>query len=406
MEGGGRQSRLLGRLLGRLRGDHHKYNLDKRYSLTSVSSPLYNQVEVLHPYQHKRVRSSRRKLTAHTNVSTSPIDLKSVYYVHIKPSTNEALHVSSMSESTGCSTNNEDEDLEPQVCNRASPNASSAIDDDQFAANIDLRYGGQYLTPEQLPEFCDQLHHLVEVIRNIQSYAKVTGEYPSELERRLEQEAREVSALAAEARNARDVVVRARAQRRAVRAHRKHIVSHLANLRESEIRELESTVRLSDRKLFKSWEALKEAAEAAAFEPLLDEIKSKQTALECLVRLVESRRSALSRAAAPSPTPLPPPENHENDDSGATGASGGSGGRKRHEGARRAGGKRRRREPRSVPLSGEPSRHAPPPQVTLYIQGTESTSRYRVGSAGAVALTPLELPSGGSVRDILFFTTN
>ncbi|CAH0677549.1 unnamed protein product [Spodoptera exigua] len=44
--------------------------------------------------------------------------------------------------------------------------------------------------------------------------------------------------------------------------------------------------------------------------------------------------------------------------------------------------------------------------VTLYIQGTESTSRYRVGSAGAVALTPLELPSGGSVRDILFFTTN
>lgn len=41
----------------------------------------------------------------------------------------------------------------------------------------------------------------------------------------------------------------------------------------TEIRELESTVRLSDRKLFKSWEALKEAAEAAAFEPLLDEIK-------------------------------------------------------------------------------------------------------------------------------------
>ncbi|CAH0596139.1 unnamed protein product [Chrysodeixis includens] len=344
MEGGGRQSRLLGRLLGRLRGDHHKYNLDKQYSLTSVS---------------------RRKLTAHTNVSTSPIDLKSLYYVHIKPSTNEALHVSSMSESTGCSTNNEDEDLEPQTCNnRDCPNASSAIEDDQFAANIDLRYGGQYLTPEQLPDFCDQLHHLVEVIRNIQSYAKVTGEYPSELERRLEQEAREVSALAAEARNARDVVVRARAQRRAVRAHRKHIVSHLASLRESEIRELESTVRLSDRKLFKNWESLKDAADATAFEPLLDEIKSKQAALECLVRLVESRRSTLSRAAAPSPTPLPPPETHDtNDESGATGASGGSGARKRHEGARRAPGKRRRREPRSVPLSGEPSRHAPPPQL-------------------------------------------
>lgn len=44
--------------------------------------------------------------------------------------------------------------------------------------NCFSRYGGQYLTPEQLPEFCDQLHHLVEVIRNIESYAKVTGEYP------------------------------------------------------------------------------------------------------------------------------------------------------------------------------------------------------------------------------------
>lgn len=34
------------------------------------------------------------------------------------------------------------------------------------------------MSPEQLPDFCDQLHHLVEVIRNIQSYAHVTGEYP------------------------------------------------------------------------------------------------------------------------------------------------------------------------------------------------------------------------------------
>ncbi|XP_021193686.1 uncharacterized protein LOC110378657 isoform X2 [Helicoverpa armigera] len=380
MEGGGRQSRLLSRLLGKLRGDHHKYTLDKRYSLTST---VNDSKEVQHYASSARGGSN------------------SVFYFNIKPSTNEALHVSSMSESTGCSTTNEDEDLaeEPQVCCQPSQNASSAIDDDQFGANIDLRYGGQYLTPEQLPEFCDQLHHLVEVIRNIQSYAKVTGEYPSELERRLEQEAREVAALAAEARNAREVVARARAQRRAVRAHKKHLVSHLASLRESE-----STVRLSDRKLFKSWEALKDSTDPAAFEPLLDEIKNKQAALECLVRLVDSKQAALSRAA-PLPTPLPPPETHDNDESGTTGASGGSGARKRHEGPRRPS-KRRRREPRSVPLSGEPSRHAPPPQVTLYIQGTESTSRYRVGSAGAVALTPLELPSGGSVRDILFFTTN
>ncbi|XP_075985055.1 uncharacterized protein LOC142982429 isoform X3 [Anticarsia gemmatalis] len=308
MEGGGRQSRLLGRLLGKLRGDHHKHDnlpLDKRYSFTSYA------------------------------------------------------------------------------------------------------YGGQYLTPEQLPEFCEQLHHLVEVIRNIQSYAKVTGEYPSSLERRLEQEAREVWSLVCEARNARAAVARTRAQRRALRAHRKHLLSHLANLRDSEIRELESTVRLSDRKLFKSWEVLKDSTDPSAFDSLLDETKNKQAALECLVRLVESKRATLSRGAK-SPTPLPPPEPRDRDndvvssDSGTTCASGG---RKRHE-ARRAGAKRRRREPRSVPLSGEPSRHAPPPQVTLYIQGTESTSRYRVSSAGAVALTPLELPSGGSVRDILFFTTN
>ncbi|XP_075985054.1 uncharacterized protein LOC142982429 isoform X2 [Anticarsia gemmatalis] len=371
MEGGGRQSRLLGRLLGKLRGDHHKHDnlpLDKRYSFTSYA----------------------------------------------------------MSESTGCGSTVEDEDLDfpqmsrtsPKVSPKPSPipssNASpktsdasakvpSAIDDTQFAANIDLRYGGQYLTPEQLPEFCEQLHHLVEVIRNIQSYAKVTGEYPSSLERRLEQEAREVWSLVCEARNARAAVARTRAQRRALRAHRKHLLSHLANLRDSEIRELESTVRLSDRKLFKSWEVLKDSTDPSAFDSLLDETKNKQAALECLVRLVESKRATLSRGAK-SPTPLPPPEprDRDNDDSGTTCASGG---RKRHE-ARRAGAKRRRREPRSVPLSGEPSRHAPPPQVTLYIQGTESTSRYRVSSAGAVALTPLELPSGGSVRDILFFTTN
>lgn len=49
----------------------------------------------------------------------------------------------------------------------------------------------------------------------------------------MEQEALEVAALAAEARNARDVVRRTRAQRRAVRAQRKHLLSHLASLRET-----------------------------------------------------------------------------------------------------------------------------------------------------------------------------
>lgn len=36
---------------------------------------------------------------------------------------------------------------------------------------------------------------------------------------------------------------------------------------------MESTVRLSDRKLFKSWESLKETNDPAAFEPLLEEIR-------------------------------------------------------------------------------------------------------------------------------------
>ncbi|XP_059058778.1 uncharacterized protein LOC131852154 [Achroia grisella] len=335
MEGGGRQSRLLGRLLGKLRGEHHRYSaLDKNISFTS----------------------------------------------------------SGMSESTECgSTTNVDEDMEPGTASVS----NGPVDDDQFAANIDQRYSGQYLTPEQLPVFCDQLHHLVEVIRNIQSYAKITGEYPSELERRLEQEAREVAALAAEARNARDVVARTRVQHRAVHAQKKHLTTHLAHLRETEIRELESTVRASDRKLFKSWEALKDSSDPAAFDPLLDEIRNKQTALECLVRLIEGRRSAFSRIPL-QPRPLPPPLPQEETEESCAG-------RKRHEG-RRSNCKRRRKEARSAPLSNEPSRHGPLPQVTLYIQGSECTSRYRVGSAGAVTLTPLELPSRASVRDILFFT--
>ncbi|KAJ0172408.1 hypothetical protein K1T71_012381 [Dendrolimus kikuchii] len=351
MEGGGsggRQSRLLGRLLGKLRGEH-KATLQNNFSLISTV----------------------------------------------------------MSESTGCgSTTNDDDDiLEPPISN-TSRDSSGQIDEEQFTSNIDLRYGGQYLTAEQLPGFCDQLHHLVEVIRNIQSYAKVTGEYPSELERRLEKEAREVASLAAEVRNARDVVARAREQRRAVRVQRKHLVAHLATLRETEIRELESTVRLSDRKLYKNWESLKDSTDPAVFNPLLDEIKNKQTALECLVRLIDGRKSTLSKIPQ-APPALPPPQSTENNEESSTAAV--LPGRKRHEnGSRRSNCKRRRKdkEPRSVPLSEEPSQHASTPQVTLLIQGTESTSRYRVGSAGAVALTPLQLPSGGSVRDILFFTTN
>ncbi|CAG9793527.1 unnamed protein product [Diatraea saccharalis] len=341
---GGRQSRLLSRLLGRLRGDHRYSTLDKNISLTSTV------------------------------------------------------------ESTGCSTMNDDEDLDVPVMTSTST-TNSPMDANQFAANIDLRYGGQYLTPEQLPEFCDQLYHLVEIVRNIQSYSEITGEYPSELKRRLEQEAREVASLAAEARNARDVVTRTRAQRRAVRAFKKHLVAHLASMRETEVRELESTVRLSDRKLFKNWEVLKDSTDPAVFDPLLEEIRNKQTALECLVRLIENRKSILARAAPlPQPLPPPPPLPREQDDESST-----TTGRRRQDN-RRPSSKRRRkdstREPRSVPLSNENSRHGPPPQVTLYIQGGENAQRCRVGSAGAVSLTPLEFPSRGSVRDILFFTTN
>ncbi|XP_026332242.1 uncharacterized protein LOC113239445 isoform X2 [Hyposmocoma kahamanoa] len=358
MEGGGKQSRLLGRLLGKLRGDHHRYNvLDRHLSVTSSGTVESMQFEGVEKEEEE------------VDVAMHP-------------------HVTSVS---------------------PPPSYHTPVDEDQFPANIDLRYGGQYLTPEQLPEFCDQLHNLVEVIRNIQSYAKVTGEYPSLLERRLEQEAQEVAALAAEARNARDVISRIRVQRRAVRVQRKHLATHLATLKDTEVRELESTVRLSDRKLFKSWESLKDSSEVADFEPLLSEIKNKQTALECLIRLIDSRRTTIARHVT-SPQPLPPPLPRENNEE--SNAASASNGHRRQEGVRRVNVKRRRkeaaREPRSVPLSGEPSHHGSQPQVTLFIQGTagnEHASRYRVGSAGAVTLTPLELPSRGSVRDILFFTS-
>ncbi|XP_050354823.1 uncharacterized protein LOC126776381 isoform X2 [Nymphalis io] len=334
----GRQSRLLGRLLGKLRGEHRYSTLDKNFSFTSTG----------------------------------------------------------MSESIGCGSN-EDNDISQQA-----DVSSGTIDDAQFAANIDLRYGGQYLTPEQLPEFCNQLHHLVEVIRNIQSYAKVTDEYPSELERRLECEAREVVALAREVRNARDAASRTRLQRRALRSQRAQIIAHLAKLREAEVRELENSIRLSDRKLYKSWESLRDSNDSAAFEPLLEEVRNKQAALDCLIRLIENRRKNIPAARAPRALPPPPGDDEDVVHIGGI--------RKRQDNRRTN--KRRRkessREPRSIPLSGEPSHHSPQ-QVTLYIQGpgvSESTSRFRAGSAGAVTLGSLELPTPASVRDILFFTAD
>ncbi|VVC99551.1 unnamed protein product [Leptidea sinapis] len=339
MEGSGKQSRLLGRLLGKLRGEHRLSMTDKNLSFTSTG----------------------------------------------------------MSENIGCGSDNECEDE-----TQAQPSTSNPIfDEATFAANVDLRYSGQYLTPEQLPEFCNQLHHLVEVIRNIQSYAKVTGEYPSDLERRLEREAREVAALASEARNAYEVVNRVKVQRQALRQERVRLLAQVTKMREAEIRELESTVRLSDRKLYKSWEAVKDSSDPAAFDPLSAEIRAKQLALENLERLIETRCSNAARKPIHA-LPLPP----HNEESSAV-----SNGRKRHEGTRRSNKRRRKdtfREPRSEPLSQEPSRHEPQ-QVTLYIQGSGSVAadcpRLRAGSAAAVTLGSLELPNRGSVRDILFFTS-
>ncbi|CAH4034857.1 unnamed protein product [Pieris brassicae] len=310
MEGGGKQSRLLGRLLGKLRGEHR--TLDKNFSFCSTG----------------------------------------------------------ISETVCCASGTE-EDMDTSSTQATTSNTT--IDDAQFAAKLDLRYGGQYLTAEQLPEFCNQLHHLVEVIRNIQSYAQVTGEYPAELESRLEREAREVAALAGEAKNARDVCARVTTQRNALHLERGQLVAQLAKMREVEMRELESTVRQCDRKLYKSYEAVRDSTDVNAFEPLLDEIRTKQAALEGLEHGPHSSS------------------------------------RKRHD-SRRSNKRRRKevREPRSVPLSGEPSAHEPQ-QVTLYIQGSANSStgsRLRAGSAAAVTLGSLELPSRGSVRDILFFTTN
>ncbi|XP_063529917.1 uncharacterized protein LOC134741079 isoform X1 [Cydia strobilella] len=349
MEGGRRQLRLLGRLLGKLRSGNNTF--EKRLSTSSG---------VMFP----------------STISNSE------------------------------STMTDDEDAVPSVTSSRKT----------LGAKIDLRYSGQCLTPEQLPEFCNQLHHLVEVIRNIQSYGKITGEYPSELEKRLEKEARELAALAAEARNARDVVTRTRAQRRAVRAQKKQLVAHLTSLKETETRELENTIRLADRKFYLSWEALKDSTDPTALDPLLEEVKTKQIALDNLVRLIECRRSSLTRSASPptlfagadksdgsyrKPTGLiptrdqarPAPSMEATDDQSS------AAGKKRFDGSKRAFKRKRAREPRSVPLSGEPSRHEPQQQ------DSEST-RYSVGSAAAVALPPVELPSRGSYRDIIFFTVN
>ncbi|XP_052744476.1 uncharacterized protein LOC112043831 isoform X2 [Bicyclus anynana] len=282
----GRQSRLLRRLLGKLRGEHRYSTLDKRFSFSSTG----------------------------------------------------------MSESIGCGSANEEED-----CEAPRPGVSTVtIDDAQFAANIDL----------------------------------------SELERRLEREAREVAALASEARNAREAASRARLQRRALRAQKAQLLAHLAKLRDSEVRELESSVRVSDRKLFKSWEALRDSTDPAAFEPLLEEIRNKQTALECLLRLIESRRASVSAPALP---PLPALSN-DDDSSVQLGCV-----RKRQDNRRSNKRKRKEasREPRSVPLSGETSRDTPH-QVTLVVQG---------GSAGVVSAPPARAQRA-SVRDILFFTTD
>lgn len=66
----------------------------------------------------------------------------------------------------------------------------------------------------------------------------------SSLERRLEQEAQEVAALAAEARNAMNVINRIRVQRRAVRAQRKHLVTHLTSLKDTG-KSMHSTINTS-----------------------------------------------------------------------------------------------------------------------------------------------------------------
>ncbi|KAG7309017.1 hypothetical protein JYU34_004881 [Plutella xylostella] len=332
MEANGRQSRLLTRLIGRLRGDHHRQHqaVGKSYSVPSTVSAGCNSTSHI-------LMTDEDSMTAYTRCSDEPGE-----------------------EAT-----------------------TSIGEEEQFTANADLRYSGQYLTPEQLPEFCDQLRHLVEVIRNIQSYATVTGEYPAELERRLEQEAREVAALASEAQNARDVVSRTRTQRRAVRAQRRQLVAQLATLRESEVRELESTVRLSDRRLYKSWEALKDSSDPTVFEPLLDEIRNKQAALECLVRLIDTRRSSIARNIA-SPRALPPPTNN-----GATSA------RRRAEAAaaRRGTNARRRGSRTHRPLSEDASHGNTTSLVT--------TARHRSGTNSAALL---QLPRPPSSRDIVFFT--
>ncbi|XP_041982941.1 uncharacterized protein LOC121735992 isoform X2 [Aricia agestis] len=277
-------------------------------------------------------------------------------------------------ESVGCGSTYDEEE---------SPKYQSHNSSVHLAANIDMRYAGQYLTPEQLPEFCRQLGLLVDGVRNIQSYGRVVGEYPRDLERQLEQEASEVAALASEARFARDTITRMQLQRRALKLQRSQINLHLRKLRESEIRELETSVRIADRKLYRSWEAIRDSKDPEAYESLLDEVKNKQKTLSYMLQLIENRQALLLReqkneAEDDAVVALPTRKNQDN----------------------RRCFKRRKRAHES---KSDHKTQVAPKQVTLYITGS-STVDETESSRRSSELPSMEM-SQEPTPNIMFFTT-
>ncbi|GBP28918.1 hypothetical protein EVAR_93563_1 [Eumeta japonica] len=332
-------------------------------------------------------------------------------------STTDLIHnVANTISVVSVATSIHEEELKEKYAPEACPSVSMSTQYSQMGSSIDLRYGGQYLTPDQLPQFCDQLHHLVSVVRNIQSYGRTTGEYPRELERRLDLEAREVASVLAEARNAWMAVERARAQRGALQEEKQHAISQLSSLRETEfcfsvasaeVRELETTVRLTDRKLYKNWESIRDVDDPTACDPLLHEIKNKRTALDSVARLIDVKRAQLV-GGRPPPTPSPQrrstpfvavtPNTDEDE--------------YRQPDGRRPAYKRRKRdrEARSVPLSNQPSSfgHRPVSIMEESECTTDNTDSVALPSSAPATFAPPPPPPPPlpNMREILFFTRN
>ncbi|XP_041982940.1 uncharacterized protein LOC121735992 isoform X1 [Aricia agestis] len=150
-----------------------------------------------------------------------------------------------------------------------------------------------------------------------------------------------------------------------------------------EIRELETSVRIADRKLYRSWEAIRDSKDPEAYESLLDEVKNKQKTLSYMLQLIENRQALLLReqkneAEDDAVVALPTRKNQDN----------------------RRCFKRRKRAHES---KSDHKTQVAPKQVTLYITGS-STVDETESSRRSSELPSMEM-SQEPTPNIMFFTT-